>query len=102
MSAKVSGGLPSVTQARRRSCNVRIVLNQVPTDACIEWPGMIDRQGYGVIASKVTHLAHRYIYYGRERSTARGSHNRLPQRSYVHQREHVPVSTRLALLPNLP
>lgn len=45
-----------------KSSNVRWVLDQLPSEGCVEWPGMRDRQGYGVIASPITHLAHRYIW----------------------------------------
>lgn len=52
----------TVEMARKKSVNVRYVLDQLPTDQCVEWPSTLDRQGYGVIASHTTHLAHRYIW----------------------------------------
>ncbi len=51
-----------VAEARRRSVNVRKVLDQLPSDDCVRWPGQHDRQGYGNIKSRVTRLAHRYIW----------------------------------------
>ena len=59
----LAGALPPrIAEAIRRSRNVRKVLERLPTDQCVPWPGTLDRQGYGVIASKTTHLAHRYVY----------------------------------------
>lgn len=45
-----------------RSVNVRMVLAQLPTDECVRWPGTVHPNGYGVIASKLTPLAHRWIW----------------------------------------
>jgi hypothetical protein len=56
---KLTGNLP---KGRIRSVNVQKVLDLLPTDQCVDWPGQRDRQGYGAIDSEISHLAHRYVY----------------------------------------
>lgn len=64
MSVTIRAKLPKDLQnAGQRSINVRQVLVELPTDQCVEWPGMRTKDyGYGVIASHITHLAHRYVW----------------------------------------
>src|SRR5258707_2424827 len=83
MTISLGGSLPAgaaIAEARRRSVNVRWVLDRLPADACVRWPGRHDRQGYGWIASQVSHLAHRYIWILLFREPA------LPELDHVRKR----------------
>lgn len=61
--AGVPAALLAVTGSRRvRGPNLRAVLAALPSNECVDWPGRVNRQGYGRVDGSRTKIAHLHVY----------------------------------------